>query len=180
MMGMQTMAYNYHYHYYPVKVSLIRIKGWSIVPGPMLLPKTDRLVCALSFYLRRFKFVIKGMAEWGGGAVRRTQFSYTNQSSRLSKTWEDVIILFRSSTADLLDNGNYLIVSFDSRPRQNAVQFKRCVLLFGFHPSGCLIWLTPCKQLAKLTCSCFSMKSFVESQFFFYKLPDFSDRRKIK
>ena len=64
---------------------------------------------------------------------------YTNQFSLLSKTWEEVI-LFRCSSADLLNtgcNGNYLIVSFDSRPRQNAVQFKRCVLLFVFHPSGC-------------------------------------------
>ena len=36
------------------------------------------------------------------------------------------MILFRCSTTGLLDTGckgNYLIVSFDSRPRQNAVQF---------------------------------------------------------
>ena len=35
MMGMQTKAHNYHYHYYTVKVSLIRIKKWSIVPVPI-------------------------------------------------------------------------------------------------------------------------------------------------
>ena len=49
-----------------LKVS--RIKKWSILPGPIhqnntllsyvLLPKTDRTVCAWSFNLRRDKFVI--------------------------------------------------------------------------------------------------------------------------